>query len=318
MNDAKFYVTLQVTLACEYNCMHCIASAIHDPSPNELTLPEIDEIIAELSSMKDVVPELILTGGDPMLRKDLRRIIQHVKIAGISYYVMPSASPLVSGEFMDFLRTNKASGIIISMDGADEKIHDSIRRSVGSLDLTIYLLKEAKKHGLRVIVSTTIMEQNLMNLPNVAATLNDLGITEWVLIFLVNRGRASSMSNIGEDQNCAVSMWASSLSSYGFNIHVINDPESSFSRVRAYSELGHEGKTLLNMLKRRTSEIICHKNLRIRKKVPDNGVKGEIYVTEDGRVYDSIFHGKVLGNIRSEKLSDIIERVMNGKTMVVH
>lgn len=251
-----------------------------------------------------------------MLRRDFRKMIVSAREFGFSYYVMPSASPLLSGEFMDFLLQNRASGVIMSMDGAYPEIHDGIRRSRGSLDLTIYLLKESMKQGLRTIVSTTIMKENMMNLPDMAMTLHDLEIKDWVLIFLVNAGRAASMENISEDQKCAIDLWARSLVSYGFNVRLINSLKPDRHNVLSVSRLNSDGKGIYRALMKRTSELICHRSSQVRRRTASKDEETEIYISQNGTVYDSIFNGERLGDIRKEEIGRIIARVLNNESAV--
>ncbi|MCL5989584.1 MAG: radical SAM protein, partial [Candidatus Thermoplasmatota archaeon] len=302
---------MQVTSACEYNCIHCIVNSKHFPSPDELSIDEIKAIIHELSMAKDISPVIIFTGGDPMLRKDLRQMINFSVNENVRYYVMPSASPMVSGEFMSFLSENHASGIVISLDGINPKIHDAIRRSLGLLDLTVYLLREAKKHGLRTIVSTTVMKQNITNLPDIAVFLHDLGITDWVLLFLVNKGRASSLEMVNEVEKKAVLRWSRSLLSSGIKTEVIGTIDHDYLADQADEESELKSTSLFDFLVKKTSRIIYLEDIKktaIKENMPNEWF--QMYVSCDGKVYDSIFSGNMIGDVRRDKFKNLISRTM--------
>ncbi|MCW6168323.1 MAG: radical SAM protein [Thermoplasmatales archaeon] len=291
--------------------MHCIIDSKHFPSPDELSLDEIKTIIHELSVAKDISPVIIFTGGDPMLRKDLRQMISFSVSENIRYYVMPSASPLVSGEFMNFLLENNASGIIMSLDGINPKIHDAIRRSLGLLDLTVYLLREAKKHRLRTVVSTTVMKQNITNLPDIAVFLHDLGITDWALIFLVNKGRASSLESINDVEKKAVLRWSRSLLQSGINTQLLGLTEHDYLAHQADEELELKSTALFDFLIKKTSRIIYPENLKRfagKESVPNEWL--EMYVSSNGKVYDSVFSGNMIGDVRRDKFKNLISRAL--------
>jgi len=258
---------------------------------------------------KDISPVIIFTGGDPMLRKDLRQMINFSVNENVRYYVMPSASPMVSGEFMSFLSENHASGIVISLDGINPKIHDAIRRSLGLLDLTVYLLREAKKHGLRTIVSTTVMKQNITNLPDIAVFLHDLGITDWVLLFLVNKGRASSLEMVNEVEKKAVLRWSRSLLSSGIKTEVIGTIDHDYLADQADEESELKSTSLFDFLVKKTSRIIYLEDIKktaIKENMPNEWF--QMYVSCNGKVYDSIFSGNMIGDVRRDKFKNLISR----------
>jgi len=71
-----YYVSLQVTEKCNLRCKHCYASAGEANYANELTLDQWKSVILEIASFADVkkcVP--IITGGEPLLRRDILDII---------------------------------------------------------------------------------------------------------------------------------------------------------------------------------------------------------------------------------------------------
>jgi hypothetical protein len=70
---ASFLVIWEVTRACALACVHCRADAIARRDPRELSTDEGFALIDQVLSFGRPYPLLVLTGGDPMWRKDLRR-----------------------------------------------------------------------------------------------------------------------------------------------------------------------------------------------------------------------------------------------------
>src|SRR5262245_4827349 len=79
-----FLVIWEVTRACALACVHCRADAIPRRDPRELTTAEGLTLIDEIAGFGRPAPLLVLTGGDPMWRKDLAEIVGHAARRGLT------------------------------------------------------------------------------------------------------------------------------------------------------------------------------------------------------------------------------------------
>ena len=61
----------EMTQACGLACKHCRAEAMPTAHPLELTTEESRRFLSQLVGFGDPLPHLILTGGDPLSRKDI-------------------------------------------------------------------------------------------------------------------------------------------------------------------------------------------------------------------------------------------------------
>ncbi len=73
-------VAWELTRNCNLDCVHCRARAGAGPYDNELTLEECTRIIDDIAGFAS--PTIILTGGEPLLRKDIYDIIAHAVSRG--------------------------------------------------------------------------------------------------------------------------------------------------------------------------------------------------------------------------------------------
>ena len=60
----------EITRACDLACRHCRAEAAAVPDPAELTTAEGSRLLQRLAAFGEPLPHLVLTGGDPLKRKD--------------------------------------------------------------------------------------------------------------------------------------------------------------------------------------------------------------------------------------------------------
>jgi MoaA/NifB/PqqE/SkfB family radical SAM enzyme len=73
----------EMTQACMLACRHCRAKAMPSPDPRELTPIEGMGLLSQIAAFGDPLPHLILTGGDPLSRKDLFRVIDDARALGL-------------------------------------------------------------------------------------------------------------------------------------------------------------------------------------------------------------------------------------------
>ncbi len=98
----------EVTLACDLVCKHCRASAQELAHPDELSTNEAKMLIDQAATFPRR-PMLVLTGGDPLKRKDLYELICHAVSQGIQVALTPSATPLATREAFERARGRRAA-----------------------------------------------------------------------------------------------------------------------------------------------------------------------------------------------------------------
>lgn len=73
-NRRLSYLRLSVTDLCNYRCTYCLPNGYQGKAkPNELTLPEIETLVAVFA--QNGTRKIRLTGGEPTLRRDLPEMI---------------------------------------------------------------------------------------------------------------------------------------------------------------------------------------------------------------------------------------------------
>src|ERR1700760_4013767 len=69
----------EMTQSCALACRHCRAEAIATPHPNELNFVESVRFLRQIPQFGKPMPQLILTGGDPLARSDLFLLIEEAR-----------------------------------------------------------------------------------------------------------------------------------------------------------------------------------------------------------------------------------------------
>src|SRR5437588_10049402 len=73
----------EMTQACGLACRHCRAEAMSSAHPNELNHIESLALLQQIAAF-ETKPHLILTGGDPLERKDIFQIITESRRLGLT------------------------------------------------------------------------------------------------------------------------------------------------------------------------------------------------------------------------------------------
>ncbi len=187
-NRSPLMFYYEITQACDLVCQHCRASAQSEPHPEELSTDQSRDLLDQVSSFPNP-PVLVLTGGDPLKRRDLLDLVRHARQRGLQVALTPSATPLATREALEQARDAGVSCLGISLDGADAATHDAFRGWDGSFARGLQMLQQARELGLPVQVNTTITRRNVHQVDALANLLADYGIMMWSVFFLVPVGR---------------------------------------------------------------------------------------------------------------------------------
>jgi radical SAM protein with 4Fe4S-binding SPASM domain len=140
-------------------------------------------------------PTLALTGGEPLLRKDIVDLVKYATSKNIKTRIQ-SNGQLLTEEMADKL---KGAGILsygIGLDGANEEINDKIRNKKGALKKAIRAIKILKERGIKVHVEFTVTKLNLNELKSTLDMLESLGVDTFLARAAIFTGRAKANNSI--------------------------------------------------------------------------------------------------------------------------
>ncbi len=183
-------IAWELTRSCNLACRHCRASSQHGPYANELSTSECFKLIDEIVSFSK--PVIILTGGEPLLRKDLFEIIEYGRKQGLTLVMAPNGT-LLNDENIGKIIASGIKRISVSLDGPDADSHDSLRQVPGAFDQACAGIKKAKNAGLEFQINSTITKRNIGLLPQIISLAKDLGAKAHHIFLLVPTGRAKDM-----------------------------------------------------------------------------------------------------------------------------
>ncbi|MEE9132175.1 MAG: radical SAM protein [Gemmatimonadota bacterium] len=190
-------ISWNLTKKCNLRCEHCYISAgriSKAEAQDELSTEECFRVIDQIC---EVNPEalLILTGGEPLLRKDVFEIASHADSKGL-WVVVGTNGVLVTEELCRRVIDAGIRGVALSLDSLDPATHDLFRGVQGAWDNTVNGSKVLRAAGLPFIIQTTIGKHNLGSILDLARFAYELGARVFNLYFLVPTGRGAYTSDI--------------------------------------------------------------------------------------------------------------------------
>lgn len=283
--DARpFILFWEVTRACALACRHCRATASQRADPNQLSHAESLDLIDQVAELRPAM--FVLTGGDPMLRRDLMDLIHHsAKHHGLHTSLSPSGTPLL-------LRTDfhafKAAGIqrlSLSLDGATRESHDGFRGVPDTFDRTLKAVELAHDAGIPLQINTTIHRRNLDEFDAFAELMHKLRPAMWSVFLIVPTGRA----NLDD-------------------LPTAEQTEKLFDRLyEVAKDAPFEVKTTEGHHYRRIVVQNDRSAGRMTKRAP-LGIRdgrGVAFISHTGEISPSGFLPMVAGNTRDDSLADI-------------
>ena len=171
------YLEAQITYRCNLRCRHCYLGT---PSDTDINPELLISILEEFDAMQGLV--LILSGGEPLLYPALKHLMKELPRFAFRKVL------LTNGLFVEkSLQDLTVDEIQFSIDGLEEA-HDFLRGR-GTFKKIVQAMKEAKKAGFDISVSTMIHKANVNDFDCLKSLLENLGIIEWGIDVPISTGR---------------------------------------------------------------------------------------------------------------------------------
>lgn len=202
-----FSVQLHLLEACNLECAHCY-NANPPPTqapPTEEILRRLDAIYAFCERRAFPVPDVHLSGGEPTLRKDLVRIVEHVMSYKEEGALLFTNGTRFSPELAAALHRAGLRHVQVSLEGPEE-LTDAVR-GAGVHRAAMDTLSRLSDAGFRLTVSVTVTSRNVDALPAFVASL-DARAFHFHLREVLPTGAGASQGGLDRDARRRFSEWA--------------------------------------------------------------------------------------------------------------
>ena len=194
LTNRLIIVSYEVTLCCNCNCRHCdLGGVIEDEkqiSPEEYR--DLTERLKPLAAQ--------ISGGEPLLRKDLAAVVKAIKQGGVQYAILVTNGVLLDESNYLELREAGVNQFSVSLDFPDER-HDEFRRRPGLYRRLDENLRRLAKLGFRdIILNTAITKANLKEILPLARRAAEWGVDiSYSAYTALRTGNEDYCLNNGED-----------------------------------------------------------------------------------------------------------------------
>jgi radical SAM protein with 4Fe4S-binding SPASM domain len=176
--DIPHEVILEITADCNFNCEGCFNKnnfAQKGRTIEPMSTSYIKEIIDSI--VEAGIPKIRISGGEPLLRKDLLEIVEYAKSKNLLVW-MNSNATLFTKEKAQELKPY-VDNILVSLNGYDDETDGRWTCTKESFSKKIEGIKTLMENGIDIRCGTVATPDNINNLEKIHAVVNKLNIKQW-------------------------------------------------------------------------------------------------------------------------------------------
>lgn len=271
-------INFAVTYKCNSRCKMCNIWKIYrnekEKINQELTLKEIKFAFKNLNTN---LRSITITGGEPFLRDDLKKILHffHKKFPSAKITIITNG--ILKDKILDFATKLKRIHYMISIDGYDRESYKKIR-GIDKFDEIVDLYNRLKLMGIDVGISSTISSYNSKEFWHIFEFLNKMGggvicLENYSVIYYHNKKKQI-------------------------------DKELLINNFNSLSKMHLKKGDLLNWFF--YGKMIDYLENDKKMVLPCYALQKSIFIDPYGNVFPCIFIEDVIGNLKTESLQNIL------------
>ncbi|MFW6221717.1 MAG: radical SAM/SPASM domain-containing protein [Fibrobacterota bacterium] len=162
----------EVTYRCNARCDYCYV----EQSTPELPTDDVFLILEKLNASG--ILDLVLTGGEPFVRKDILRILSKIMQLDFFRFAIMTNAIAITADHRSFLIEHKeeVNGLSVSIFSHDSAINDKIFGIDGALKKALLNCEQFVRAGIPVRAKINILPDNLHTYRETVNMLTDKGI----------------------------------------------------------------------------------------------------------------------------------------------
>ncbi len=193
MEFAPKWIAWEITRRCNLRCIHCRSASeqVLKEHP-DFSIKEAFRIMDDIASYAE--PVIVLSGGEPLLRKDVFKIARYGTDKGFRMCLATNGT-LVTDDICDKIKESGIKIVSLSLDGSEKSVHDNFRDQEGAFEGTIRAARLFKKYNIEFIINSSFTKRNQEEIPKVYRLAKKFGATAWYMFMIVPTGRGEEIMN---------------------------------------------------------------------------------------------------------------------------
>jgi len=281
---------------CNLQCKHCYSISGDVDFPGELSTADVFKVMDDLKAFR--VPVLILSGGEPLLRRDIFEISRRAKAMGFYVGLSTNGTMISPGNIREIADIGY-DYCGISIDGLRET-HEKFRRRKGSYDEAMAGIRLCRDHGIRVGMRFTATMDNAGELPHLLDLAVAEGVEKFYLSHLVYAGRGNH--NRADDAQQDLTRWVMDL----MLDRAWQDAKSGGNREFVTGNNDADGVYLLFWVRRNFPHLEGHIRAKLAQWGGNSSGVNIANIDNLGNVHpDTFWWHYNLGNVKKRPFSEI-------------
>lgn len=177
--DARVPISgvLELTSRCNLKCLHCYLGPQEDQAKKrdlEMSTERVIDVIDQIVAAGCLY--LVITGGDPMVRRDFPEIYRHAREQGLIVTVFCDGI-LVTDAIVDLFKEYPPFKVDISMYGATQETYEKVTQVRGSYPKFLQGIRRLADADIPFSLKTVLMTINKHELQAMRDLAEELGST---------------------------------------------------------------------------------------------------------------------------------------------
>lgn len=183
------WIAWEVTSRCNLKCIHCRSSA-SPIAKQEFSTQSAFKLIDNIASFCS--PVFVLSGGEPLLRKDVFEIASYGTKKGFRVCLATNGI-LINDEICRRIKEAGIHLVSLSLDGSRPEIHDDFRNQKGAFELILRGIEKLKEHSIEFLINSSFTQRNQHDIPATFRFAKALGAKAWYMFMIVPTGRGKEV-----------------------------------------------------------------------------------------------------------------------------
>lgn len=179
------FVSFQITKLCNLDCEFCYRRI-------DFAEETVENLLVVIENLALLQPsKIVFSGGEPLMVKDVRRLLEKTKSMGIETALQTNG--ILLNDKLDEL-ASYVDWISLSLDGEDEESNDSMRGR-GHFSKMMEVLPEIKKRNIKVKLGTVVTAKNYNKIIGIGEIIKNY-VTVWKIYQYYNRKEGYANSKV--------------------------------------------------------------------------------------------------------------------------
>lgn len=287
----------ELTTGCNLRCTQCATDSAGLLTPDDLNYAESCCVIDQLAEYAPL--SLVLSGGEPLWRRDLFALAQHARNHHIGLTLVTNGT-LIDEAMAARIQAAEFEQVAVTLDGADAATHDGFRGQPGAFRAATYGLHLLHQCGVVTQIDVTVTRHNAHQLGGIFSLAEQLNVSAFHVFLLVPIGcglRIRPADTLRGDEVDEILDWL-----YNRSLH-------SAIEIRATCGARDQAtpRCERSMIEPRGVPLVSAAALSLACLAG----KGVCFLSHSGEVYPCSYLPVSAGNLRKENFRDIWNHAAN-------